>query len=931
MELVYDGIVGRDFLQHTRAKVCYGSNTVTFKTESEEWTKEILGNKIIRGAMKTLPERSEMTVKLPVEDGTGGQKGIKEIAQGTTKVRKLILPGRVEVIVKLPIENGIDGQEGIIDKSEIADGVYLASSLARVSGNHVVTSVLNTNETEIILDMPVVKLEKYDAEKFRKGDSREYMGTLAAVRKEKTRNRIGEVLEKLRLDHLNPEEKEMIEKTCRDYHDIFHLPGDKLNCTNAIKHSINVIPGTSPVNTRPYRLPEAQKAEIDKQIDKLLRKGVIEESNSPWNSPLLVVPKKDDASGEKKWRLVVDFRKLNERTVGDAYPLPDITEILDQLGKSKYFSCLDMVMGYHQIELREEDKEKTAFSTKGGHWSYKRLPFGIKTAPSTFQRMINNVLCGLTGTRCFVFLDDIVIYAKSLSEHDDKLRDVFGRIRKYNLKLQPDKCEFLRTEVSYLGHVITEDGVRPDPKKVEVIENFPRPTSTKQLKSFLGMASYYRKFISKFSKIAAPLYMLLKKDAHFEWLDDQENAFQGLKQKLMSQPILQYPDFAREFILTTDASNEGIGAVLSQGQIGKDLPIAYASRNLNKAEKNYSTSEKELLAIVWGIKHFRPSLYGRKFKIASDHKPLTWIMNIKDPGSRLLRWRIKLEEYDYEIIYKKGTSNTNADALSRISKIVVENKGQPQLEISDELKRQILYEYDDAPLGGHRGMNKTYTAIKNKYSWPNMKQEIEEYVRKCKSCQVNKVLGPQRKVPMEITTTANQPFEKRCLDIVGPLPETQKENKYILTFQDELSKFLVAIPIPRQDSETVAQEFVTHVVLKLGTPSKILTDQGSNFLSEVFKNTCKMLKIKKLQTTPFQPESNGGLERSHRIQKEYLRHYIGEDQSNWDVWVPCTTLLYTHPRGTHPSSSCTVLNPAYHQRYKRTLVFNIITMIFWLN
>ena len=212
-----------------------------------------------------------------------------------------------------------------------------------------VTSVLNTKEAEVVIEMPIVKLENYDAGEFQEGSPNEYVGSLASVRKEKTKNRIDEVLERLRLDHLNPEEKEMTRKVCRDYQDIFYLPGDKLSCTNAVKHSINVIPGTSPIPTKPYRLPEAQKAEIDKQIDKLLREGVIEESNSPWNSPLLVVPKKDDASGEKKWRLVVDFRRLNEKTVGDAYPLPDITEILDQLGKSKYFSCLDMVMGYHQI------------------------------------------------------------------------------------------------------------------------------------------------------------------------------------------------------------------------------------------------------------------------------------------------------------------------------------------------------------------------------------------------------------------------------------------------------------------------------------------------------------------------------------------------------------------------------------------------------
>jgi hypothetical protein len=282
--------------------------------------------------------------------------------------------------------------------------------------------------------------------------------------------------------------------------------------------------------------------------------------------------------------------------VGNAYKLPDITEILDQLGQAKYFSCLDLAMGYRQIEMNPSDVDKTAFSTKEGHWAYKRMPFGLKTAPSTFQRMMNNVLSGLTGTRCFVFLDDIVIYAKSLVDHDRKLRDVFSRLRKYNLKSQLDKCEFLRKEVTFPGHILSEHGAEPDARKIECIKNFPTPKTAKQFKSFLGLTGYYRKFVPQFSKIAAPLHKFLKKDAKYLWEENQKIAFHTLKQKLMSRPILQYPDFSREFILTTDASNDGTGAVLSQGQIGKDLPIAYASRSFNKSEKNYSTVEKELAA-----------------------------------------------------------------------------------------------------------------------------------------------------------------------------------------------------------------------------------------------------------------------------------------------------------------------------------------------
>jgi len=361
-------------------------------------------------------------------------------------------------------------------------------------------------------------------------------------------------------------------------------------------------------------------------------------------------------------------------------------------------------MGYHQIDMEPSDIDKTGFSTKEGHWAYKRMPFGLKTAPATFQNTMNNVLSGSTGTRCYVFLDDIVLYINSLVDHDRKFIDVFKRLIKHNLKLQPDKCEFLGKDVIYLGHKILEHGVEPDVRKIEVIKNFPTPKTTKQLKSFLGLVGYYRRFVPQFSKIASPFHRLLKSNARYVWEESQEVAFQALKQKLMSQPILQYPDFSREFILFTDAANEGAGAVLSQEQIGKDLPIAYASRKFNKAERNYSTVQNELAASVWGIKHFRPYLYGRKFKIVSDHKPLTWIMSVKDPGSRLLRCRIQLEKYDFEIVYKPGVQNSNADALSRINTLAEE--GSESNEISQDMTVKILQENHDSVFGGHRGMKK---------------------------------------------------------------------------------------------------------------------------------------------------------------------------------------------------------------------------------
>jgi transposase InsO family protein len=493
------------------------------------------------------------------------------------------------------------------------------------------------------------------------------------------------------------------------------------------------------------------------------------------------------------------------------------------------------------------------------------------------------------GTR-FLFLFDIIIYARSLVYHDIKLREVLDRLGTYKLKLQPEKCEFLRKEVSYLGHQIMEAGVRLNPKKVAAIEQFPTPTNPKQLKAFCGMISYYQWFIPNHTRIASPLYKLLKKDTKFEWTAAQENAFQQLKSKLTREPILQYPDFLKEFVLTTDASNQGLGAVLSQGQIGKDLLVAYASRSLNSAESHYTTSEKELLTIVWSIKYFRPYLYGRKFKIVNDHKPLVWIMNVKDPGSRLMRRKIQLAEYDYEIVHKSGSHNTNADALSRIGSV---GKIKEQTDIPDEnTRKQILYGFHDAPLGSHRGMNKTYRVIKSQYTWPRVRREVEDYVKQCRSCQINKILTPKHKAPMKITTTTERPSEKCYLDVVGPLPVTLESNKYILTFQDDLSKYVIVVPIGQQDAEMVARAFVVNVVLKYGTPRVLQTDQGANFISEVFRNTFKILKIKKIQSTAFHPESQGGIERSHRVLAEYLRHYVNEDQTNWDEWVSFVTYVY---------------------------------------
>lgn len=465
-------------------------------------------------------------------------------------------------------------------------------------------------------------------------------------------------------------------KLISQYDDIFFLEGNQLSFTSAIKHTIKT-KDEVPIHAKSYRYPFCHRDEVKRQIAQLLDQGIIRHSNSPWTSPVWIVPKKLDASGKKKWRLVIDYRKLNEKTIDDRYPIPNITDILDKLGRCMYFTTLDLASGFHQVEVDERDIPKTAFSVENGHYEFLRMPFGLKNAPSTFQRVMDNVLREHIGVICLVYMDDIIVFSTSLTEHIDNLAKIFKTLRKHNLKVQLDKSEFLQKEVAFLGHIVTPDGVKPNPDKIQIIKKWPLPSNEKELRGFLGILGYYRKFIRDFAKIAKPLTNALRKGEQISHSKDFVDSFNKCKHILTSSNILQYPDFNRQFILTTDASNYAIGAVLSQGSIGSDKPIAFASRTLNKSEEKYSAIEKELLAVVWACKYFRPYLYGRKFILYTDHKPLTYGLNLKDTNNRLVHWRLSLSEFDYEIRYRPGKQNIVADSLSRVRNEINFNDEDP--------------------------------------------------------------------------------------------------------------------------------------------------------------------------------------------------------------------------------------------------------------
>ena len=458
---------------------------------------------------------------------------------------------------------------------------------------------------------------------------------------------------------LKEEEKTELFNLINTYQDIFAHKTKKVSVTSKIKHVINTN-NHPPISQKPYKLSLEKRSIVRKHVQELLNAGLIRKSRSPWASPVVLVSKK---TGDT--RLCVDYRKLNQITLFDSFPLHNIEDILTFIGPSNYFTSLDLKSGYYQIPINEADAEKTAFVTPEGLWEFKVMSMGLKTAPLTFQRLINEALDGLLNTKVLVYLDDILIFSSTFEDHLATLEEVFKRLKEYNLQLNLVKCLFGLSEITYLGFTFNKHGMTPDPSNITCILNCSRPLTVKQLLSFLGMASFYRKFIPGFSSIAKALIQLTKKDQPFIWGEEQEKAFNELKTKLTTYPVLALYQRNRPTQVRTDASASGLGAVLLQQHQDKWYPVCYASRTLVGAEVRYATTDLEATAVIFALKKFEQYLEGIYFTIVTDHHALIDLLNKKNISPRHTRWALRLQQFNFNIIYKSGKINHDADYLSR--------------------------------------------------------------------------------------------------------------------------------------------------------------------------------------------------------------------------------------------------------------------------
>ena len=702
-----------------------------------------------------------------------------------------------------------------------------------------------------------------------------------------------------------------------EFSDIFDKPLNKCILQNVAPFTmISVDSETSPKMCNVRKLSKEQESVIAQKVSDLLKDGVIRESTSPWRHQPFCIPK--DGNG---WRMVINYKPINAVTLSDGYPIPPMQSIFDSIGEAKFFTNLDFSQFYHQLPLIESNIPKTAFYANNKLYEYLRCPFGLKNAVAYCYRILNKVLEGCKGVS--IYLDDVLIHGKTKAEHDDNLRAVFERIRAHGLGLNLKKCSFAKTEIKYLGFILSQGTRRPDPDRIKKLLDFPLPVSAVSLQRFIGMCGFFQNFIYNFSELIKPLYMKLR--CFSDWTDDEKSLFNELKSKI-SSALLTIPAETEELFLYTDASDNCIAGILVNKN---NQPVQFCSRMLNSAEKKYDIVEKEALAIYWSVQRCRNFLLGRTFTVFCDHKPLQFLFRNETPSSKVLRWRLSLNEFNFHVQYLPGKQNEAADCFSRAfliddlpDAITFDEVKSKQLHCKEtqsmiealnkrftmkpsvvtpklwsirkqfEVKNSVLYSDNRLFVpyclrlkvmtlahDSHWGQEATYNHLRYNYFWPSMRNEVYSFVKNCRICSLTK---PHFHNPPLQPMITKSPFECLACDFVGPLPEFNGF-KYLLVVIDYYSRYPFVFPTRNMDTSTVTEKFL-EIFSQYGYPDSILSDRGTNFESEMFHNFCRSRNIKKKRTTAYHPQGNGLCERFNKTLKQQIFNLLthkGLERRQW--------------------------------------------------
>lgn len=705
----------------------------------------------------------------------------------------------------------------------------------------------------------------------------------------------------------------------------------RLGRTHLLTHRIDT--GTAePIKARSYPVsPNVQQLMFD-ELDRMLQLGVIEPAESPWNSPVVLVRKPG------KNRLCLDSRRLNSVTKKLAYALPNINNLLGRLSDTYYISCIDLKDAFWQIDLDPDSKEKTAFSVPGRpQYQYCVMPFGLCNAAQRLCMLMDKIFPVCIRSQVFVYLDDLLVVSRSFDEHVILLTEVAKKLTDAGLTVNLIKSRFCYKYVKYLGHVVGNGTIKPDPDKVSAIVNFPIPTSVRQARRFIGMAGYYAKFIENYSTLSSPITDTIRKHSKFNFTSEATESFNKLKQALIQEPILVHPNFSEPFYVHCDASRWGIGACLMQkDKEGNDHAICFFSKKLNSSQRNYSVTELECLAAVLAVEKFRPYIELHNFTIITDHIALKWLMSQKDLCGRLARWSLRLQRFQFAIEHRKGHLNVVPDALSReldveeinctmisvdlqnaaftseeyksLLKHATENKDKlPDICVSDGFiyKRMLprVGETDEINLwklwvpsdltpaliesshiskdGLHNGTAKTIHKLRQLYFWPKLSQQVTCYIQGCEKCKIFKKANQTLRAPMGKSFVVDRPFQHLYMDYLGPYPKTRFGNTQLLVILDQLTKYPILLPLRQANSALTIELLEKHVFSVFNVPESILTDRGTQFMSSMFQEFLKLYGVRHLPTPTHSPQANAS-ERLNQSIIQGIRLQLEADQTRWD-------------------------------------------------